>query len=212
MTAPERVALGFEDFASGRAFAHPDHIITDRATLNMLMTDFRRHLDAASTETNVVIRYIPTEESWFRRVIIPGPLRAAARDGFTIVGFFGRRRDEVAPAINEAIDELGKQLDAAIPSAPGVLGYTTHLLADEKNYSNLVVLESPDAILQWRNMSPHPHAAELVSPGFYDHVRIYHGQATITGPEPTDVQLDLQRVKYWDFRDQPTWHAVRELV
>ena len=196
------------DAPSGHAFAHPDHIVADRATLEMLFTDFLRHLSACATEDQVVVRHVPDSDSWFRRVLIPRPVAATQREEFTVVGFFGRRRLIVAPEVNQLIADLSSALDEILPTIPGLLAYTTHLLVDELNYANLVVLDSPETISIWRDTAPHPEAAEAVSPAFYDHVRIYRGAVRFGMSNPV---LDLERVKYWDFRQTPTWHAVRVL-
>lgn len=209
MTAPAPIVIDATELVPGRGFAHPDHVFTDRATMRMLTADFRRHL--IESASGPIARYTPSEEDWMRRVIIPRPDEAAPRVRFAVVGFFGRRRDEVSPDVVDEINRLGRTLVEAIPRATGVLGYLTHLLVDEKNYANLVVFDSFDSIQAWRDTTPHPVAAEMVSPDYYEHVRIYRGLVDVVAPEPDGFALTLDCVKYWDFRNRPTWHAIRNL-
>jgi len=212
MTVAVPVALRHDDVVAGRVFTHPDHVATDRATMCMLFEDFQRHALESGDRIDTVVRYVPSDESWFRRVILPRPALLAGMASFTVVGFFGRQRDQIPPQVSKAIDDLGSRLVAAVPSVAGLLGYSTHLLADEKNYANLVVLDGPERIQEFRDTPPHPEAAEVVSPDYYEHVRIYRGSVRLVGAEPGEFDLSLDRVKYWDFRESPTWHAVRSFV
>ncbi|MDX1689668.1 MAG: hypothetical protein R3290_01465 [Acidimicrobiia bacterium] len=208
-TVAAPVHLGPDDVVAGRAFTHPDHVEPDRAVMYLLARDFHRHLTESGEGPDPVIRHLPGPDDWYRRVVIPRPSEVAGCDRLTVVGFFGRVRDEVDPAVEAEIKALSDRLVDAVLTTPDVLGYSTHLLADERNYANLVIVRGTEVLDRWRSVDPHPRAAADVSPDYYRHVRIYRG--AIAGAELCDGTVRLDSVKYWDYRDDPVWHAVRRL-
>lgn len=205
---PAPVRLEPNEVVTGRMFAHPDHVSSDRTTLCLLIRDVQRRLASA---TGPIEAWEPAPESWYRHVLIPRPEAFESRRRLTVVGFFGRKRDSVPLEVARAIQELSTELDRRIPEFPAVLSYSTHLLVDENNYANLVLLDSADAITAWRNMAPHPIAAGQVSQRYYAFVRIYHGSVDVERMH-IEGAVQLERVKYWDYRSDPTWTAHRELA
>jgi hypothetical protein len=202
------VLLGPDDVVPRRRFAHPDHVPSDRSTLCLLIRDIARRL----TQTDEPVEtWDPSPDDWYRHVIIPRPAAFTAHEGLTVVGFFGRRRDLVSLEVARAIQDMSDVLDRRIPTFTSVLSYSTHLLVDELNYANLVLLDSPDAISAWRHAEPHHAAAGALSKDYYAFVRIYHGSVA-TRDMAREGAVRLERVKYWDYRDEPTWTAQRELI
>jgi hypothetical protein len=208
MTTASPLLLGPDDVVAGRMFAHPDHVTSDRSTLCMLIRDVQRRIDPPDGSIDV---WIPSPEQWYRHVIIPRPSEIATHDRLTVIGFFGRRRDIVPLEVAKRIQDMSAVLDKKIPEVAGVLAYSTHLLVDELNYANLVLLAGPDTIGAWRDVPPHPVAAGELSKQYYAFVRIYHG-AVNASELATEGTVRLERVKYWDYRSDPTWTAHRELV
>lgn len=208
MTSASPVRLEAHDVVAGRMFAHPDHISADRSTLCLLIRDVNRRVATATGFTEV---WEPTPESWYRHVLIPRPEDFSRHTRLTVIGFFGRKRDLVPLEVARGIQNLSEELEGLIPSFTGVLSYSTLLLSDELNYANLVLLDSPDAIAAWRGIGRHPVAAGSLSKEYYAFVRIYHGSIDV---ESMDIEgaVRLERVKYWDYRDDPTWTAHRELT
>lgn len=205
---PAPVQLGPREVVEGKLFAHPDHIASDRTTLCLLIRDVQRRLAGASGPVEV---WEPSPEQWYRHVIIPRPDSFKTHRRLTVVGFFGRKRDSVPLEVVRAIQDLSAELDRRIYQVPAVLSYSTHLLVDENNYANLVLMDSEDAIGTWRNIAPHPLAAGPVSRKYYAFVRIYHGSID-TAQMAVEGAVRLHRVKYWDYRSDPTWTAHRELA
>lgn len=207
-TTQAPIRLDPREVVADRMFAHPDHVSSDRTTLCLLIRDVHQRLRSA---TGPVEAWEPSPDNWYRHVLIPRPEAFASRKRVTVVGFFGRKRDSVPLEVARAIQDLSDQLDRRIPQFPAVLSYSTHLLVDENNYANLVLLDSADAITAWRNMAPHPAAAGPVSQRYYAFVRIYHGSVDVDRMD-TEGAVQLERVKYWDYRSDPTWTAHRELA
>jgi hypothetical protein len=200
--------LGPDEAVPRRMFAHPDHVSSDRSTLCLLIRDVARRLTEKPDQPVEV--WEPSPEDWYRHVIIPRPTAFSEHERLTVVGFFGRKRDLVPLEVARAIQDMSDMLDRRISTFPSVLSYSTHLLVDELNYANLVLLDSPDAITAWRHTEPHPAAAGPLSKDYYAFVRIYHG-SVVTGDMSHEGAVRLERVKYWDYRDDPTWTAQREL-
>lgn len=208
MTTVSQVMLGPDDIADGRMFAHPDHVTPDRSTLCLLIRDVQRRTAGAD---GPIEEWIPSRDHWYRHVIVPRPAEIAMHETLTVIGFFGRRRELVPLDVAQAINDMSDKLDALIPEVPGVLAYSTHLLADELNYANLVLMDSPETITTWRDTAPHPVAAGDLSARYYAFVRIYQGSVA-TADLGTEGAVRLRRVRYWDYRSDPTWTAQRELV
>lgn len=208
MTSRTPLLLQPDELVEGRMFAHPDHISSDRSTLCLLVRDVQRRLRSA---TGAVETWEPSPEQWYRHVIIPRPETFPSHGRLSVVGFFGRRRDTVAIETARAVQDLSTELEGRLSEFTAVLSYTTHLLVDELNYANLVVFESPEAIATWRDIAPHSTAAGPVSRDYYDFVRIYQG--TVDAAQmANEGAVRLEKVKYWDYRSDPTWTAHRDLV
>ena len=200
--------LSPDEVVPRRMFAHPDHVSSDRSTLCLLIRDVARRIAQSNEPVEV---WEPSKEDWYRHVIIPRPDAFADHERLTVVGFFGRKRDLVSLEVARAIQDMSDLLEQRIPTFTGVLSYSTHLLVDELNYANLVLFDSPEAIDSWRHTEPHHAAAGSLSKDYYAFVRIYHG-SIVTQDLTREGAVHLERVKYWDYRDNPTWTAQRELV
>lgn len=202
------MVLGSDDVVEGRAFAHPDHVAADRSTLCLLIRDVHRR---ARDRTEPIEDWIPSPESWYRRVLVPRPWRLGSERELTVIGFFGRKREQISLEVAQALQDMSAELDRRIPEFEPVLAYSTHLLADERDYANLVLLDRESAADEWRHVDPHPIAAGSVSKNYYAFVRIYRGSihSTDLGREGS---VRLHSVKYWDFRSDPTWTAQRRLT
>ncbi len=210
MTVAAPVVLGPSTRCDDHPFAHPDHIAADRAVLCVLARDYYHHIRTAPSPRQPMLRYLPRAERWQRRVVIPRPQAVLEHEQLALVGFFGRVNDQLDQELQDQMAAVGKELAEAVLTAEGVLGYVTHLLADERNYANLVVLSSLDVIAQWQQQPLHVLAAASLGPAYYQHVRIYHGSV------PSRALCDegavrLEKVKYWDYRSDPPWRAVRTL-
>lgn len=199
--------LSPEESVEGRPFADPDHIPSDRSMLGVLIRDVHRRLGGTR---DAIAAWTPSPERWHRRVLIPRPEAFDGLDRVVVVGFFGRVRDQVAPEVAARIHDLSTELEQRIHEVPGVLAYSTQLLADEHNYANLVMLDRPETIDVWRKTAPHPTAAGTLSAAYYAFIRIYRGSIAMARLADEGA-VCLEQVMYWDYRSQPPWAARRRL-
>ncbi|MEM7330494.1 MAG: hypothetical protein AAF490_00290 [Chloroflexota bacterium] len=207
----DSLRLGREEVVAERPFSSPDHIVIDKVVLRTMIDEIHRHLfqNQGSLEEKYAY-FFPSESRWQKRLLLLRPEELQQRSEFVIVGFFGKISQVVDSDVQSEIFNVGKTLCQQLWQIPEILGYSTWLLADELNYANLVVLKNEEAIAQWRHTNPHIRAKDILSPKYYDCVRIYNGRAVFDQNLETHI-INFLRVKYWDYRVSPTWHAVRQL-
>lgn len=207
----EILRLGRKQVLIERPFTNPDHITIDRVILRTMIDEVHRHIRKQSIQVeSSYLHFFPSETRWQKRMIVTQPKKIFDGKVITLVGFFGKQRSPVCPHIAAKIFEMGKIFNEQIRQMPSIYAYYTWLLADEMNYANLVLLAQDEAISAWRKTTPHIFAKNTLSPQYYEYVRIYNGRFCYY-PDTRRQSLKLCRVKYWDYRDPETWHAVREL-
>ncbi len=203
--------LGQDEVVEERPFSSPDHIVIDKVVLRTMIDEIHRHMFQIQGSQEAKYAYFfPTESRWQKRLLLLQPEELTEQDDVVIVGFFGKISADASPEVKDQILTIGKTLCQQLWQIPEILAYSTWLLADELNYANLVVLKSEDAIAQWRHTTPHIKAKDILSPQYYDCVRIYNGRCHFDPHQDRRV-INFMRVKYWDYRVSPTWHAVRDL-
>lgn len=205
MSIDTQTLLGPAEAAPQHSFAHPDHVAADAAVLEFLLAD-AMSIAATAKDVQTTV-HIPSTASWHRRTQLPMPSRLLEAEKVTVVGFFGRLSDTIDPDVALAVQDVSEELAASVFTMSGLLVYSSHQLADERNYANLVVVDSDAVVECWRSRSLHIAAASDLAPAYYEHVRIYNGTAA---PRPGGrPRIDLSAVKYWDYRSDPTWRAMR---
>lgn len=200
-------ALGRGDVADSHAFSHPDHVLADASVLEFLIRDAVA-LAAEAGDVAITV-HIPDEAVWHRRVQIPDPVRLRSTEAMTVVGFFGRVKDVVDPAVAAKVSDTSELLAQSVFSVPGLLAYSSHQLADERNYANLVLVSDAAVVADWRAGHSHAFAAERLAPQYYEYVRIYNATATFDHRARSLPCVDMICAKYWDYRMDPMWQAVR---
>lgn len=138
-----------------------------------------------------------------RRLVVCEPDLIRECGAVCVVGFFADRRDNIDYM---SLDELELSLLLEFRQFPGILSYSSMELANEF-WANLVVHLVPDDTESWRTSVAHSQAVS-VSPELYESVRIHNGH--ITGGITGNSAIELDRTKYWDYRCDPAWQAVRE--
>lgn len=152
-----------------------------------------------------IVHYHPAETNWVYRIVISQPHRLAKRSPITVVGFFGQRRPEANLPLAQQLDH---ELLPELFRHRELLCYMS-LSLPTRNYANLVLFASPEGKEEWGGSALHAEAVRLLTPDFYDSVRLYNGRMRYGLDHIDGLHLDL--VKYYDYHAQPVWRAVRPL-
>jgi len=139
------------------------------------------------------------------RYFVPRPTVLAQTKIIFLVGFFSHK---MKGAASNHFGDLDKRLTEQIPTYQGILSYSTMALTGG-DFGNLVLLSNEEVKSKWMHGEIHNQAIAL-SPDYYQYVRINNGilPKGITDPK----SLQITRVKYYDYAEDPAWKAVRELT
>jgi len=204
------VELGPSDHDEARPFAHPEHNDDDVAALATMAARLRQLL--AENQGRVALTpYHPylfhSPQGRWLRLVVNQPEALHSAQELPIVGFFGHRRPVVAPEVVADKDAIDLELIAEFRNYPGVLAYCSMALNDA-DYGNLVLMAQPDYNEHWRTSPRHAFASRVIAPQYYATVRLHIGRlpgGLYSGHAPV-----LTRTKYYDFRGDWHWSAVRE--
>ena len=207
MSNEPTITLQPTDVLHNRPFTHPNHIVGDLNSLRYMVDQLCMFMEAPhlyERRSPPIVVHQPPVDQWTYRLVIVRPEELRAEQELTFVGFLGQRRDD---ADEELAHEFDRALVAEIPDYPGLLSYSTMALISG-NYSNLVLFTNPAAKQQWSRSQAHAQAVNRLAPDYYLSVRLYNGVL----PRGIHASRDLRatRVKYYDYQDDPWWHAVRE--
>lgn len=195
------------EVVQARPFTNPDRIANDVNTLRFMVDQLCLFLENNHFNTNQsspIIVHQPSRDNWFYRLVIARPEILVQPGELAFVGFLGHRRED---ANLELADEFDQILVNEIPDYPGLLSYSTMALVSG-DFSNLVIFTDNSVKEQWSKSKAHEQAVRKLSPDFYVSIKLYNGQ--LPGGLADSRALQLTRIKYYDYRVQPRWHAVRE--
>lgn len=209
----EAAQLSRTDVLIERPFTHPEHAYSDLAILHNMLDELRiQHgqilPDHPATESSTY--HFPRAEGYQKRVIIFQPHRLFDTTPLTVIGFFGQRSMPRDIDLEGAIFDVGHELLADLYLQPGIISYSTTMLADCYNYANLVLLDSDEYIEQWRQNVTHQEVNDALSPHYYANVRIYNGRLTPAGLSHRP-SIDFVHVKYFDYQSSQFWRGIRAL-
>lgn len=207
MMNDDYVRLEPSELVADRPFTHPGRCIEDAAILQQMAARLRLLLGQSSGSLAQSPSFaLELDEAGGRsqRIIVNHRQALLASDDLTAVGFFGMKR----PGANaEVLTEVDAELIGEFSLHPGILSYSSLELADG-NWSNLVLLNSPEAREHWRTSERHLYAVRELTPGHYLTIRLHN--AVLPGGLMSGRALALQRTKYYDFQSPAMWQAVRE--
>lgn len=197
---------------SDRPFTHLRHTVLDlqvirfMASCGWLALEERRRTagDAAGLSLPLAI-HLPDESGWVHRLIITQPERLLEQKPLTVVGFFGLKSAGANVALAQALD---RQLIPELMSHRELLAYISTCLPTG-NFANLVLFASAEGKEEWGKSQKHASAVGLLTPDYYEAVRLYNGE--LTGGLVDLESLALHLVKYYDYRSRPLWRAARPL-
>jgi hypothetical protein len=207
----EAAVLAPDEVVPGKPFTDPEHTDRDAAAMRELLARERERARAwAGQDTapaDEIILVEQDEHDHRHLLVVPDPQRLLEAENPTVVGFFGRPREDVDHAI---LFELEEQLVAAMPSygKAGLLSYYDVELV-KGSYGNLILFSTPDVPPEWHDNPLHLRAID-VSPGHYHGIRLHKG--TLQGRLLDGGDLTLERTKYVDFEGEEPWRAVRPVA
>lgn len=140
-------------------------------------------------------------------LVVPDTRALVEAADVTAIGFFSRPREGVDHGILfELEDELVGRMEAY--AAAGLLSYYDVELV-KGAYGNLILFATPDVPEAWYADAIHRRAVEL-SPEHYYEVRLHKG--SIAGPLLGDGRIVIERTKYFDFKGDARWLALRQFA
>lgn len=200
-------SLGPGDAVDGHPVADPAHIPGDVNSLRYMVDQLSMYLEKSAPdggEPTPVTVYHPRRGRWVYRLVIGRPQQLARQAPLTFVGFLGQKR---AGADTALIDTFDNTLVSEIPQHPGLLSYSSMALISG-DYSNLVLFAPGEAKGRWSRSEAHDRAVSTLAPDYYRSIRLYNG--TLPRGIQDSGRLQLARVKYFDYGNDPCWRAVRE--
>lgn len=196
------------EFIRERPFTNPKRIKYDVNTLRFMVDQLHLYLSANNhhaTHQKPVIVHQPDRERWFYRLVIAQPEILSQSNELAFVGFLGHKREDANQVLGDAFDEV---LIDEIPDHPGLLCYSTMAMLSG-DFTNLVIFTDTKVKKQWSQSTVHAQAVRRLSPDYYVSIKLYNGK--LPDGIIKSSALQLTRVKYYDYRVNPPWHAVREL-
>ncbi len=190
-----------------RPFTDPQHSREDMARLQGVLEKLRLALTSAPARSDPPGMHIEWQGAGESkcRIVITNAERLRTPTDLSIVGFFGQKRADTE--VVAAIEDADVTLIREFVRYPGVLSYCSqHLEAGD--WGNLVVLGSSEASEHWGASERHVTVARDLAPRYYRTLRLHN--AVLPGGVFSGQAWILQRTKYYDFQEQPLWHAIRE--
>lgn len=203
------IRLGPSDVVSGRPFTDPSRNTRDLAILQHMRKRLCRLLqnpEKLPAPPRPIVLHFLEEEIRNHRIVISRLEELLSASKLIFVGFCGRKR---AGADRSLLDGVDVELIDEFCEHPDLLSYSS-LELDTGEWRNLVLLRCVEGIQHWRKSDRHAYAVRELAPKYYKYVRLHNG--ILLGGLMSDNKLNILRTKYYDFRGEGTWRAVRELV
>lgn len=200
------IALHPTEVVPGRPFTNLVHTAQDITHLEYILSRLRQVLNQLSLErSQFCLFYLAEAAGRQHRLFLQNSPYLRGSCDLIAVGFCGQRRPV---ADRSALETADAEITRELPQNPFLLSYSSLELADG-NWCNLVLFSHPQALGYWLRGARHEQAARELSPQFYYSIRLH--KAILPGGLFSGHPLTLQRTKYYDYKGNVTWGAVREL-
>ncbi len=190
----------------GRPFTDPEHSQSDLVVMRFMA---RQLID--TYDDPVLCDFIPNQKAICMsdpkgrhfRIYYVRPERLFTEKDLTVVGFFGKKREnaDIKPLI-----KADKAFEKAFVEHTGLLSLSTSRLP-EGDFANLVIFTDEAAKERWNYSQLHYETVQEISPPYYESVRLNNAVLPDGLDAPDDIEL--LRVKYIDYDSRPPWRAVR---
>jgi hypothetical protein len=202
--------LGPEEVLSERPFTDAENTIREVDVMRYMLEE-ERGLARAWAEAGDLApqQFVVQEQDEAGRrhlLVVPSTRSIVEAADVSAIGFFGRVREDVDHAIlfgleDQLVERMGRYGEAGLLSY-----YDVELVAPKGAYGNLILFSTPDVPEAWYQDEVHRRAVEL-SPGHYYEVRLHKG--TVAGPLLDGGQIEVERTKYFDFKETDVWFGLR---
>jgi hypothetical protein len=207
-TTNNYIRLGGADIVAGRPFTHPDQNATDLAHLKYMIGKLGHLLSLPGVipaQPRPYVLFLEETGGRRHRVALARPKELLICPKLAVVGFCGDKRPE---SDRTPLDMADAELLVEFMDHPHLLSYSS-LEVEDGNYRNLVLFSHPQGIGHWAVSLKHTYAVQVLSPAYYQHIRLHNG--VLPGGLRSSHELTLTRTKYYDYSDQTLWWAVRDL-
>lgn len=203
------VYLDTSELVPDRPFTNPEHNPDDLAMLEYMAKRLRYVLnqpDAVRHYPRPFVLYLPESGGLRLRLAITNPDGLLSnKDDLLVVGFCGQKRPEAERSQVEAVDI---ELVSEFLQHPYLLSYCS-LELKCGNWCNLVLFSHSVGLRHWATSRRHAYAALELAPNYYLSIRLHNGQ--LPGGLMSGHKIRLTRTKYFDYRGETIWRALREL-
>lgn len=202
----DEIKLGPEETVPGRPFTDPVHSRNEERALRELLGHERERARRWDGEPGVVLSENDQDELR-HLLVVPDTGRLLDAENPTVVGFFGRPREDAdIPLLFDLEEELVAGMGDY--AQRGLLSYYDVELV-KGAYGNLILFESPAGLERWRENPVHRRAVEI-SPSNYHEIRLHQGR--LEGRLLDGGTLHLLRTRYLDYSGPEVWRAVRPVL
>ena len=202
--------LGPEDVLSERPFTNAENT-TREVDVMRYMLEEERELARGWAEAgddapqDFVVRE-QDEQGRRHLLVVPSTRSIVAAADVTAIGFFGRVREDVDHSILFGLEDQLVERMAGYGKVGLLSYYDVELVAPKGAYGNLILFSTADVPEAWYRDEVHRRAVDL-SPGHYYEVRLHKG--TVAGPLLDGGQMEVERTKYFDFKETDVWLGLR---
>jgi hypothetical protein len=202
------IVLRPEETVAGKPFADPAHTRREEEVLRRLLASERERalawVDGPLRDRKDVVTREMDHEGRRHLLVVPDTHALLEARSPTVVGFFGRPRDDANHAV---LFQLEEELVASMGAyaAGGLLSYYDVEIV-KGAYGNLILFATPDGPATWRENPAH-HRAVDISPRNYHEIRLHRG--TLTGRLLDAGTLRVTLTRYLDYSEREVWRAVR---
>lgn len=198
--------LGQDELIPEKPFTHTDYIHKDQEILVHMGKRICEIMETYREELQKGLRLdIEEPDGRSHRFLVPNPTKLLDTSNIYFVGFFGQKRAGKDSAYFGGVDD---RLVGQIPKYPEILSYST-MAMENGDFSNLVLVSDEEIKLKWMDGEIHKRAVSR-SPGYYRSIRINNGVL------PDGIiqyeTLQINKVKYYDYNEEPPWKALRRLT
>jgi hypothetical protein len=204
------VILGPEEVLSERPFTDAENTIREVDVMRYMLEEERELARGwAEAGDRAPQQFVVQEQDEAGRrhlLVVPSTRSIIEAADISAIGFFGRVREDVDHSIlfgleDQLVERMGRYGEAGLLSY-----YDVELVAPKGAYGNLILFSTPDVPEAWYQDEVHRRAVEL-SPGHYYEVRLHKG--TVAGPLLDGGQIEVERTKYFDFKETDAWFGLR---